>query len=463
MRLRIISLSWAVVLVSLLPQWAKAQVASSNPLEWAALAEGNELINGQIEKQIKGQTKTALLQNSIAAEFNRIHKWEKQYNSYLKTASGYASSLKACTHLYNDGVRIFFTLGKLGNAVKDNPQGIVAGMGMNNLYIETATELVSVFTLLNDAVAKGGNENMLTGAERSKTLWSLNDRLSAFSRKLHLLYLSIRYYTLNDVWNNVTAGMLDRDNGEAARMALSHWRRAAALTVKIEQTMKRTIWIGILLLCVGIGKIRAQNDPVLAGMILLYTDKAEKELKNQEKVMLMQTTGHLWTKEEVKATTDLEREFNNYLNSFRSIVCYAAQIYGFYYEVSKLTDNLGDFTKQLSRSSANALAVALSAQRNRIYRELILGSVEIVNDIRTACLSENKMTEKERMEIVFGIRPKLKLMNKKLQRLTKAVKYTTMGDIWREIDEGARPAADKRDIVEAAKRRWRQIGKNVRP
>jgi hypothetical protein len=49
------------------------------------------------------------------------------------------------------------------------------------------------------------------------------------------------------------------------------------------------------------------------------------------------------------------------------------------------------------------------------------------------------MTEKERMEIVFGIRPKLKAMNKKLQRLTKAVKYTSMGDIWLEIDEGARP------------------------
>ena len=229
MRLRIISLSLAVVLVSLLPQWAEAQIASSNPLEWAALTEGNELINGQIEKQIKGQTKTALLQNCIAAEFNRIHKWEKQYNSYLKTANGYASSLKACTHLYNDGVRIFFTLSKLGKAVKDNPQGIVAGMSMNNLYIETATELVSVFTLLNDAVAKGGNENMLTGAERSKTLWALNDQLSAFSRKLHLLYLSIRYYTLNDVWNNVTAGMLHRNNGEAARMALSRWRRAAVL------------------------------------------------------------------------------------------------------------------------------------------------------------------------------------------------------------------------------------------
>ncbi|ADY35011.1 hypothetical protein Bacsa_0411 [Phocaeicola salanitronis DSM 18170] len=229
MKSRTISIILAAVLALFLPHIAQAQIAASNPLEWVALAEGNELINGQIDKQIKGQTQTAVLQNSIAAEFNRIHQWEKEYNSYLKTASGFASSLKACTHLYNDGVRIFLTLGKLGKAIKNNPQGIIASMSMNNLYIETATELVSVFTLLNDAVAKGGTENMLTGAERSKTLWALNDKLSAFSRKLHLLYLSIRYYTLNDVWNNVTAGMLDRDNGEVARLAMTRWRRAAAL------------------------------------------------------------------------------------------------------------------------------------------------------------------------------------------------------------------------------------------
>lgn len=217
--------------------------------------------------------------------------------------------------------------------------------------------------------------------------------------------------------------------------------------------------IVILLTGICIGKMQAQNDPVLAGMILLYTDKAQKELKNQEKIMMLQTTGHIWTKEEVQATADLQREFNKYLDSFRSIVCYAAQIYGFYHEISRLTANMEDFTRQVSRNTTNALAVALSSERNRIYRELMLGSVEIVNDIRMACLAENKMTERERMEIVFGIRPKLKLMNTKLQRLTKAVKYTTMSDIWYEIDEGARPVADKRDIVEAAKRRWKQIGK----
>lgn len=174
------------------------------------------------------QTKTAVLQNTIAGEFTKMKEWESKYNSYLKTASGYASSLKACTHLYNDGVKIFITLGRLRTAIKENPQGIIASMSMNNLYIETATELISVFTMLSDAVAKGGTENMLTGAERSKTLWALNDKLALFSKKLNLLYMSIRYYTINDVWNNATAGMVDRSNGEVAALCLDKWRRAAS-------------------------------------------------------------------------------------------------------------------------------------------------------------------------------------------------------------------------------------------
>ena len=222
--------------------------------------------------------------------------------------------------------------------------------------------------------------------------------------------------------------------------------------------MRRYI-IAVILSVFSICHLHAQNDPVLAGMIYAYTDKAEKELKNQEKVMLMQTTGHIWLKEEVKGTTNLQREFNNYLDSFRSIVVYAAQVYGFYHEIDRLVDNLGGFTKQLDKHPSNALAVALSAKRNKIYRELIMGSVEIVNDIRLVCLSGNKMTEKERVEIVFGIRPKLKVMNKKLQQLTKAVKYTSMADIWAEIEEGSHDKADKKTIVKDCMNRWKRNGK----
>lgn len=222
--------------------------------------------------------------------------------------------------------------------------------------------------------------------------------------------------------------------------------------------MKRAIFILITLLCVGT-KVHAQIDPVLAGMVLIYTEKTKKTLKNQEKVMLLQTTGHIWTKEEVEAVTDLQREFNDYLDSFRSVVSYAAQIYGFYHEITRLTENMGEFTGQLKNSPTNALAVALSTNRNKIYRELTYNSIEIINDIRTVCLSDNKMTEKERMEIVFGIRPKLQLMNKKLQRLSIAVKYTSMGDIWAEISEEARPKANKVEIVRSAIRRWKRSGK----
>ena len=47
----------------------RAQLVSSNPMEYVDLAEGNELINSQIKNQIEDQQKTALLQNTIAAEF----------------------------------------------------------------------------------------------------------------------------------------------------------------------------------------------------------------------------------------------------------------------------------------------------------------------------------------------------------------------------------------------------------
>lgn len=208
---------------------AGAQIASSNPLEYVALAEGNELINAQIKSQIEDEQMTALMQNTIAAEFTMIHSWEKKYNKYLKTAEGYASTLKACTSLYDDGVRVFINLCNLKKAITGNPQGIVASMSMNNLYIETATELVSVYTTLKDAIAKGGEENMLTGAERSKTLWALNDRLDAFNKRLNQLYLSIRYYNMMDVWDNATAGMLDRTNGEIAQAALGRWKRVSRI------------------------------------------------------------------------------------------------------------------------------------------------------------------------------------------------------------------------------------------
>lgn len=215
----------------------------------------------------------------------------------------------------------------------------------------------------------------------------------------------------------------------------------------------------LIFMMIGCIVLHAQSDPTLSSMILLYTNKAKSELKSQEASMMLETTGHIWLKEEVDETTNIQRKFNDYLDSFHSIICYAAQMYGFYHEISNLTTNLSEFTEELGVAPSNALAVVLSSRRNAIYRELIMGSVEIVNDIRQVCLSDIKMTEKERIEIVFSIRPKLKLMNRKLKRLTRAVKYTSMADVWAEIEGGARQPADKKKIVNEAMDRWKRNGR----
>ena len=230
--------------------------------------------------------------------------------------------------------------------------------------------------------------------------------------------------------------------------------------------MRRTSFaiLPVLLLLILSGSLCAQSiDPTLAAMIALYTEKAENTLKSQEEAMLLESTGHVWIKEEVDGTWQIQKEFNDYLDTFHGIIVYAAQIYGFYHEIDRMVDNMGKLAEQIGRSPGNAVAVALSANRNKVYRQVILQSVEIVNDIRMVCLSDVKMTEKERTEIFFGVRPKLKEMNRTLQRLVRAVKYTSLADVWNEISGNQPDKADIEDISKESFRRWRTIGKTVRP
>lgn len=208
---------------------AESSVVVSNPLEYEALKKGTNEINDQINTQSVTQLKTSALQASIVAEFTKIHEWEGKYNSYLKKADGYASALKASSSLFNECVRIFVSLVELRSAVVSNPQGIFATMSMNNLYMETASEMVSAFSLIKTAVATGGQSNMLNATERSRILWAINDKIHSVHKKLQRLVRSIRYYTVNDVWNSATAGMVDKSNGTIAAEANSRWRRAAQL------------------------------------------------------------------------------------------------------------------------------------------------------------------------------------------------------------------------------------------
>ena len=205
---------------------ASGQDVEENGYQILAIGKGGDLINKSVSKQTTAMTKTALLESAIGAEYASIKSWESKYNSYLKTASGYAEGLKAATTLYAQGVTTLRHLYEIIHAVGNNPQGVVATMSMNNLYAETASELIKVYNILRNTLAVGGKANMLTGAERTEILWQVNDTMKDFNYKLRKLALSISYYTLTDVWNKATAGMIERDHGEIAREAYKRWVRA---------------------------------------------------------------------------------------------------------------------------------------------------------------------------------------------------------------------------------------------
>lgn len=221
----------AAIITVALPAFACAQVSQTNPGQVYIIGQGTHDINEQTKKQTTGMQNTAARQGAIAAEFTIMKGWESKYNSYLKTARGYAEAIKAGTSLYADGVETLQHLYELQRAVNANPVGIGATLAMNDLYMETAGEFIKIYRLLKVSVAKGGKDNMLTGAERTEMLWQLSDALADLNRKLRLLAVSIAYHNLTDVWNQATAGMIDKSHADIASEAFERWKRASEVSV----------------------------------------------------------------------------------------------------------------------------------------------------------------------------------------------------------------------------------------
>jgi hypothetical protein len=83
----------ALLILLLFAVRGQAQIVTANPGEHALLAAGNALINETVGKEADAQRGTAVLQNTMAAEFTMMKGWEKKYNNYLKTANGYADNI----------------------------------------------------------------------------------------------------------------------------------------------------------------------------------------------------------------------------------------------------------------------------------------------------------------------------------------------------------------------------------
>jgi len=112
-------------------------------------------------------------------------------------------------------------------------------------------------------------------------------------------------------------------------------------------------------------------DPARAAAVDLASELEERSLKAQNEMQLLQTTGHLWTKEEMDAVTDFQKEFNDYVSSFNNLIIYAAEIYGIYYDVSDLVRSISALNREIADHPENAFAVALSVRKNNIYMKVM--------------------------------------------------------------------------------------------
>lgn len=209
----------------LLPDMATAQVEQNNVLQTAALRQGINNVNNQVSSQNKALDSLVVIRTVMAGEFVKMKEWEKKYNSYLKTARGYAEQLKAGTTIYLEGVVTFQRILQLKKAIEYNPQGLAASIPMSNIYLETASEFINTFNMLSKAVSKGGREQMLNGAERTQLLWNISGQLEALNQKFKELALAIGFYNFLDVWNKAIRGFVEKEHGDIARDCLDRWKR----------------------------------------------------------------------------------------------------------------------------------------------------------------------------------------------------------------------------------------------
>lgn len=198
-----------------------------SPAETSLYSMAAKTLADTVTAETEKHLRISALEGSIAAEFAMMREWSAKYNGYLKQAEGFASTLKAAAQAYEECVGLFANIIDIGRAASSNREGVLATFSMSDIYAETATELVTVFTLLDSTVATGGEGNMLTGEQRLEVLWELDDHLRLLNGKFRKLAISLRCYTLIDVWDTAVAGMADRDAGDIAGRAISRWSRAA--------------------------------------------------------------------------------------------------------------------------------------------------------------------------------------------------------------------------------------------
>lgn len=225
--------------------------------------------------------------------------------------------------------------------------------------------------------------------------------------------------------------------------------------------MTKPYFILLLIMLYPFATLHAGIDPARAALIEKTSNQSKKAIEAQKKVQMLNTAGYIWNEETVRATVEYQKQFNTYLDNFKGVLTMVAETYGIYIELRNVVDNMTQLGNTLSECPENALAMALSVKRNKMYTNLMICSIDIFNDIKRLLGNNTKMTEEEIFRIINGIRPKIHRFNSQLVTLNMTMKYTSFLTVWNEIT-GRAYYMDKRTKKEIAERCIRDWNSNAR-
>ena len=176
-----------------------------------------------------------------------------------------------------------------------------------------------------------------------------------------------------------------------------------------------------------------EPNPTLALNIIIAKNKFEKALNHQRNIQLMVGEGHVLLGHEVQAINELQREFNDYLDSFQESISTAAELYGIYLEIKRTVNLSKQVTSILANAPTNAIAVMLKPNTSGLYGAILNTSLEAAQDLYNACISKKKLTEQDRNKMLATARLKIRKVNSNLAKLVIVLKYTTFEDLWYSV------------------------------
>lgn len=217
--------------------------------------------------------------------------------------------------------------------------------------------------------------------------------------------------------------------------------------------MKRIILS--LLLLFSVGTTFAQYpDAAETGVITYGTVQQKKPLKRVNEINLLES-GMLATHQELwHETYNIQKQFHNYLDSLKDIVIYAAQAYGIYKEINYTIQTMEDLEAAFADNPTGSLALALSPTKQSIYTDCTLEVGNLLKDLNTIFMGSKKLTEKDRIHMIFSIRPRIRAMNVRIGHLVKAIRYSSLSDLYIELHMMQPVRKSKQEIATACQLRW---------